>query len=90
MSNALTTKKAIAAAEIFALLMCTVASPGSDPDPDPNPNSRGGGQLPNPNKYNSTLTSRTGEEALIGIKKFILLEELCHRCDWQTVVSKIT
>ena len=40
--------------------MYTVASPG--PDPDPNP--RGGGQLPNPNKCNSTLTSGTREEAL--------------------------
>ena len=27
------------------------------PDPDPNP--RGGGQLPNPNECNSTLTSGT-------------------------------
>ena len=35
------------------LLMYTVASP----DPDPNP--RGGGQLPNPNECNSTLTSGT-------------------------------
>ena len=33
--------------------MYTVASP--DPDPDANP--RGGGQLPNPNECNSTLTS---------------------------------
>ena len=33
--------------------MYTVASP--DPDPDP----RGGGQLPNPNECNSTLTSGT-------------------------------
>ena len=33
--------------------MYTVASPA----PDPNP--RGGGQLPNPKKCNSTLTSRT-------------------------------
>ena len=38
--------------------MYTVASPG----PDPNPKS--GGQLPNPSKCNSTLTSRTREEAL--------------------------
>ena len=36
--------------------MCTVASP------DPNP--RGGGQLPNLNKCNSTLTSGTRGEAL--------------------------
>ena len=34
--------------------MYTVASP----DPDPNP--RGGGELPNPNECNSTLTSVTG------------------------------
>ena len=33
--------------------MYTVASP----DPDPYP--RGGGQLPNPNEYNSTLTRGT-------------------------------
>ena len=37
--------------------MYTVASP------DPNP--RGGGQPPNPNKCNSTLTSGTRGEALI-------------------------
>ena len=35
--------------------MYTVASP----DPDPDPNRRGGGQLPNPNECNSTLTSGT-------------------------------
>ena len=33
--------------------MYTVASP------NPDPNRRGGGQLPNPNEYNSALTSRT-------------------------------
>ena len=33
--------------------MYTVASP------DPDPNRRGGGQLPNPNECNSTLTSKT-------------------------------
>ena len=38
---------------ITPLLMYTVAS--SDPDPNP----RGGGQLPNPNECNSTLTSGT-------------------------------
>ena len=38
--------------------MYTVANP----DPDLNP--RGGGQLPNPNKCNSTLTNGTREEAL--------------------------
>ena len=38
--------------------MYTVASPGPDPDP------RGGGQLPNPNKCNFTLTRGTREEAL--------------------------
>ena len=42
--------------------MYTVASPGPDPDHDPNP--RGGGQLPYPNKCNSTPTSGTREEAL--------------------------
>ena len=42
--------------------MYTVASPGSDPGHDLNP--RDGGQLPNPNKCNSTLTSVTREEAL--------------------------
>ena len=36
------------------LLMYTAASP----DPDPNPS--GGGQLPNPNECNSTLTSIAG------------------------------
>ena len=36
--------------------MYTVASPG--------PNSRGGGQLPNPNECNSTLTSATRGETL--------------------------
>ena len=35
--------------------MYTVASAG----PDPNPNPRGGGQLPNPDKCNSTLMSGT-------------------------------
>ena len=57
--NTLTTRLSTAAAEsteilgIYALtlLMYTVASP----EPDPNP--RGGGQLPNPNECNSTLTS---------------------------------
>ena len=38
--------------------MYTVASPGPDPYP------RDGGQLPNPNKCSSTLTSGTREEAL--------------------------
>ena len=38
--------------------VCTVASPGPDPSP------RGGGQLPDPNKSNSTLTSGTRGEAL--------------------------
>ena len=38
------------------LLMYTVASPG--------PNPRGGGQLPNPNECNSTLTSATRGETL--------------------------
>ena len=42
--------------------MYTVASPGSDPGHDPYP--RDGGQLPDPNKCNSTLTSGTREEAL--------------------------
>ena len=42
--------------------MHTVASPGPDPDHDPNP--RGGGQLPNPGKCNSTPRSGTREEAL--------------------------
>ena len=37
----------------ITLLMYTVASP----DPDANP--RGGGQLPDPNECNSTLTSGT-------------------------------
>ena len=39
---------------IYALTLYTVASP----DPDSNP--WGGGQLPNPNECNSTLTSGTG------------------------------
>ena len=38
---------------IYALTLYTVASP----DPDPNP--KGGGQLPNPNECNSTLTGGT-------------------------------
>ena len=38
--------------------MYTAASPGPDPSP------RDGGQLPNPNKCNSTLTNGTREEAL--------------------------
>ena len=42
--------------------MYTVASPGPDSDHDPNP--RGGGQLCNPNKCNSTPTSGIKEEAL--------------------------
>ena len=40
---------------IYALTLCTVAGL----DPDPGPNSWGGGQLPNPNECNSTLTSGT-------------------------------
>ena len=40
----------------LTLLTYTVASP----DPDPT----GGGQLPNPNEYNSTLTSAIREEML--------------------------
>ena len=39
----------------LTLLMYTVASP----DPNPNPNPRGGGELPDPNEFNSTLTSGT-------------------------------
>ena len=38
--------------------MYTVASPGPDPNPC------GWGQLPNPNKCNSTLTSETRGKAL--------------------------
>ena len=38
------------------LINVYVANPDPDPDPDPNP--RGGGQLPNPNECNSTLTRR--------------------------------
>ena len=44
--------------------MYTVASPGPDPDPDPDPNPGDEGQLSDPNKCNSTLTSATREEAL--------------------------
>ena len=40
--------------------MYTVARPG----PDPDANSWGGGQLPDPNKCNSSLTSGTRKEAL--------------------------
>ena len=62
-SNALATRLQTAAVESTENLwyLCTVlinvyvASP--DPDPDPYP--RGGGQLPNPNECNSTLTSGT-------------------------------
>ena len=46
-------QRKILAIYAVALLMYTVASP----DPDPNP--RGGGQLPNHNECNSTLTSGT-------------------------------
>ena len=48
-------RRKILAIYALTLLMYTVASP--DPDPDPDPNRRGGGQLPNPNECNSTLTS---------------------------------
>ena len=37
--------------KLIAALMCTVAGPDHNP--------RGGGQLPNPNECNSTLTSAT-------------------------------
>ena len=47
---------------LITILMYTVASPGPDPDHDPYP--RDGGQLPNPNKCNSTPTRGTREEAL--------------------------
>ena len=40
----------------------------ASPDPDPNPNPRGRGQLPNPNEWNSTLTSATREEMLTPIQ----------------------
>ena len=53
-------KRKIFAIYLITILMYTVAHPGRDPDP----NRRGGGQLPNPNKCNSTLTSGTREEAL--------------------------
>ena len=43
---------------LIAILAYTAASPGLNPNPG------GGGQLPNPNKCNSTLTSGTREEAL--------------------------
>ena len=46
-------------------LMHIVASP------DPNP--RGGGQLPNPNESNSTLTSATRGEALTPNPKSAIL-----------------
>ena len=44
-------RRKILAIYALILLMYTVASP----DPDPNP--RGGGELPNPNECNSTLTT---------------------------------
>ena len=40
--------------------MYTVASPDTDHDPNP----RGGGQLPNPNEFSSTLMSATSGETL--------------------------
>ena len=55
-------RRKIFAIYLITILMCTVASPGPDPDHDPYP--RDGGQLPNPNKCNSTLTSETREDAL--------------------------
>ena len=56
-----TTEPAIEASQIFAiyaltLLMYTVASP--------HPNPRGGGQLPNPHEWDSTLTNATRGETL--------------------------
>ena len=46
-------RRKILAIYALTLLMYTVASPDRDPNP------RGGGQLPNPNECNSTLTSGT-------------------------------
>ena len=46
-------RRKILAIYALTLLMYTVASP------DPHPYRRGGGQLPNPNECNSTLTSET-------------------------------
>ena len=46
-------RRKILAIYALTLLMYTVASPY------PDPNRRGGGQLPNPNECNSTLTSGT-------------------------------
>ena len=51
--------------------MYTVASP----DPDPNP--RGGGQLPNPNECNSTLTS--GTRGIYTPLLYIDVDERGHR-----------
>ena len=61
-SNTLTNRLTIAAAESTENLcyLCT----NLNVYPDPHPNSRGAGQLPNPNKCNSTLTSATREETL--------------------------
>ena len=42
--------------EIFAIYALTLYAVAS---PDPDPNSWGGGQLPNHNEWNSTLTSGT-------------------------------
>ena len=53
----LSNRRKIFAIYLITILMYTVAGP------DPNP--RGGGQLLNPNKNNSTLTSGTKGEALI-------------------------
>ena len=66
-SDALTTKPEIASVESMENFCClsdnhikyTVASLG------PDPNARRGGQLPYPNKRNSTVTSRAREDALI-------------------------
>ena len=67
--------------------MYTVASPG--------PNSRGGGQLPNPNECNSTLTSAARGETLTlnpneynstltsgtrGIYRYLYIDEESGRC----------
>ena len=59
LSDALTTRLLTAAAESTENLwyLCTVLINVYVASPDPDP--RGGGQLPNPNECNSTLTSGT-------------------------------
>ena len=56
----------------------------ASPDPDLNP--RGGGQLPNPNECNSTLTSETGD---IYPHCYIDVDERGHRLRAESPVTNL-